>query len=73
MVSWLSPAALPAFTAGSMTVYGITGAMVPIGLGMVGWRRAQSYVGGGLLMATAGLGSVGGLGLIGAFYWVRTF
>ena len=47
--------------------------MVPIGLGMMSWRRAQAYGGGGILMVVAGLGSVGGLGLIGAYYWLRTF
>ena len=73
LVSSIFPAALPAFAAASIALYGIVGANVAVGLGMVGWRRAQAYVGSGLLMAAAGLGSVGGLGLIGAYYWVITF
>ncbi len=73
LVAWQFPVALPAYAGAAMTIYGLTGAMVPIGLGMMSWRRAQAYGGGGILMVVAGLGSVGGLGLIGAYYWLRTF
>ena len=73
LVSLKFPAGLPAFAAGSIALYGFVAANVAVGLGMVGWRRAQAYAGGGLLMAAAGMGSVGGIGLIVAYYWLRTF
>ena len=46
-------------------IYGITAAMVPVAVGMVGWRRAISVRGGGVWIAASALGVVVGGGLIG--------
>ncbi len=73
LVSWVVPAGLPAYSALSVAIYGLVGANVAVGLGMVGWRKTQAYAGAGMLMAVTALGSVGGITLIGAYYLFRTF
>ncbi len=45
--------------------YGMTAALVPVAVGMVGWRRALSVRHGGVWITASALGVVAGGGLIG--------